>query len=215
MDEHIEAYLLSTIKNPKPWVLEMEQYAREHRVPIMEPLGIELLQQIIRLKKPKKILEIGTAIGYSTLRMLEANPTSHITTIERDEERYKVAQQYVNAQDTDNRISLLRGDALETVDRAKENGPYDLLFIDAAKGQYQVFFDQYSELLTEEGIVISDNVLFKGLVAKQTGENKRLDKIAQKIKRYNEYLVNHPRYKTTIIPVGDGVAISVRKNVSE
>ncbi|UFT97864.1 O-methyltransferase [Radiobacillus kanasensis] len=215
MEERLEDYLLSTLDDKKPWVSEMEQYAKEHHVPIMEPLGIELLQQLIRIKRPKKILEIGTAIGYSALRMLEAYPQANIYTIERDEERFHVAQEYIHSQEVEDKISLIFGDALETTSLVKENGPFDLLFIDAAKGQYQVFFEQYSPLLSEDGMVISDNVLFKGLVANQSGDNKRLDQIAQKIKRYNEYLVNHPRYKTTILPVGDGVAISVKRDKSE
>ncbi|MRH43035.1 SAM-dependent methyltransferase [Aquibacillus halophilus] len=202
---------MHTIDKKADWVSRLEEYAAENRVPIMEPLGMDFLMQIVRLKKPKKILEIGSAIGYSALRMLEASPETQIVTIERDEIRYQEAVSNINKLAPENKITVIFGDALEETNEIKKLAPYDLLFIDAAKGQYQRFFETYSEYLTEDAIIISDNVLFKGLVANSSSDKDRLTNLAIKIRTYNEWLIKHPSYKTSIVPIGDGVAISVRR----
>nr|WP_204497390.1 O-methyltransferase [Aquibacillus albus] len=204
-------YLTRMLPSSDEWVSKLENYAYTHGVPIMEPLGINFLMQLVRLQKPTNILEIGTAIGYSSLRMLEACPSASIVTVERDENRYMEAVNNIKDLNKQKNIHVIHGDALEVVDLVVEKGPYDLLFIDAAKGQYQRFFEMYSKHLTEDAVIISDNVLFKGLVADQSLENERLSKIARKINSYNEWLVNHPDYRTTIVPIGDGVAISVKR----
>ncbi|SDK52351.1 O-methyltransferase [Sediminibacillus albus] len=211
MDEHLEQYLTGTLPANQEWVDKLEHYAQQHQIPIMEPLGIHFLMQLIRMKKPAKILEIGTAIGYSALRMLEAYPKAKVVTIERDEKRYREAVKNITALNKQNNIELIFGDALEEEEKIKSEGPYDLLFIDAAKGQYRRFFELYSEYLSEDGVVISDNVLFKGLVANQPENKDRTNKIATKIRSYNEWLVEHPNYQTTIIPIGDGIALTVRR----
>ncbi|MBM7554674.1 O-methyltransferase [Thalassobacillus pellis] len=206
-----ERYLASLLPERDTWVKEMESYASEHHVPIMEPLGIEFLMQMIRMKKPGRILEIGTAIGYSALRMAEAFPEAEIITMERDPERYREAQENLAKYDRSNKIKVLIGDALDLRQEAEKNGPYDLLFIDAAKGQYQKFFEIYSGMLHKDGVIISDNVLFKGFVAGRQADNKKMENIAGKIREYNKWLISHPDYHTTIVPIGDGVAISVKK----
>ncbi|WP_226036985.1 O-methyltransferase [Aquibacillus saliphilus] len=211
MDKRLEQYLIDTIDTKPEWVNELEEYALKNNVPIMEPLGIDFLMQLIRLKKPNKILEIGTAIGYSALRMVEAFPETSIVTIERDKNRYEEALSNIKKIDKKNKITVIFGDALEETNRIKEQAPYDLLFIDAAKGQYQRFFELYSKYLTEDAVIISDNVLFKGLVTDSSIENERSNSIAKKVYKYNEWLINHPSYTTSIIPIGDGVAISVKR----
>ncbi len=211
LDKRLEQYLIDTIDTKPEWVNELEEYALKNNVPIMEPLGIDFLMQLIRLKKPNKILEIGTAIGYSALRMVEAFPETSIVTIERDKNRYEEALSNIKKIDKKNKITVIFGDALEETNRIKEQAPYDLLFIDAAKGQYQRFFELYSKYLTEDAVIISDNVLFKGLVTDSSIENERSNSIAKKVYKYNEWLINHPSYTTSIIPIGDGVAISVKR----
>ncbi|WP_222599208.1 O-methyltransferase [Aquibacillus kalidii] len=211
MDNTIDHYLLDIRNNSPEWAQQLEKYARENHVPIMEPLGIDFLMQIIRINKPSRILEIGTAIGYSALRMLEASPTSHIVSVERDEPRFQEAVQNIKKMDKDQNIDVLFGDALDITNEIKEKGPYDLLFIDAAKGQYQRFFELYSTMLTSDAVIISDNVLFKGLVANPNSDKERLNKIANKITTYNKWLMEHPQYVTTIVPIGDGIAISIKR----
>jgi predicted O-methyltransferase YrrM len=188
----------------------MEAYALEHGVPIMEPAGIETMLQILRIKSPDTVLEVGTAIGYSALRMAYALPEAKIVTIERDKDRLDRAHAYITAAGKEAQIVTIFGDALETGAQAGELGPYDVVFIDAAKGQYKRFFEMYASMLRPGGIVITDNVLFKGLVAEQQEiDKKRIRNLVSKIDEYNRWLTSHPDYDTVILPVGDGVAISV------
>ncbi|QTM99910.1 SAM-dependent methyltransferase [Sediminibacillus dalangtanensis] len=211
MDDQLEQYLTRTVPAVPKWAAELEAYAQEHRIPIMEPLGIHFLMQLIRIHKPAKILEIGTAIGYSALRMLEAYPAAQILTIERDEQRYQEAINNIKAQDKQNQIQVILGDALEVAGQVNNYGLYDMLFIDAAKGQYQRFFETYTKQLNQDAVIVSDNVLFRGLVAAESDRKDRLNKLAGKVRSYNEWLVHHPDFYTTIIPVGDGIAVSVRR----
>ncbi|MFT4412735.1 O-methyltransferase [Fredinandcohnia humi] len=194
-------------------IVEMEKYAKENNVPIMELVGIETMLQFLRVSEPKNILEIGTAIGYSAIRMAKALPETSIVTIERDHDRYEKAIQYISETDTSSQIHVIFGDALEVESEIKEKGPYDCIFIDAAKGQYRHFFNIYEKFLSKEGLIITDNVLFKGLVAEGEIENKRIRSLVTKIKSYNEWLLAHPDYQTTILPVGDGIAVSKKRGV--
>ncbi|MBY6267840.1 O-methyltransferase [Parageobacillus thermoglucosidasius] len=193
-------------------IKEMERYAKQHRIPIMEIAGIEAMLQLLKIAKPKKILEIGTAIGYSAIRMAKALPDANIVTIERDRERYERALFYINKTGTGGQIRAIFGDALDVYDDVAEHAPFDVIFIDAAKGQYQRFFQMYEPLLQEGGIIITDNVLFKGLVAMEEPiENKRIRQLVSKIRRYNEWLFGQTDYETVILPIGDGIAISRKR----
>ncbi|MGP4074493.1 O-methyltransferase [Halobacillus sp. K22] len=206
-----DAYVQSLLPPSTGQLANMEVYAEEKNIPIMEPAGIHFLMQLIRMHKPERILEIGTAIGYSALRMLEASPESNIVSIERDENRYRDAQHFINKHGAEDRIKLLFGDALELKEEVKKEGSYDFLFIDAAKGKYEEFFHLYEPLLSERGVIISDNVLFKGYVVDESQADKRMAKIARKIRRFNHWLIQNPDYHTTIVPIGDGVAITIKK----
>ncbi|KGX93538.1 SAM-dependent methyltransferase [Pontibacillus halophilus JSM 076056 = DSM 19796] len=208
IESTIEAYLLQNLPEQDADIKEMEAYAKEHHVPIMEPLGMEYLLQLLRIHQPDRILEIGAAIGYSAIRMAKELPNSHIVTIERDEERYQEAIDRIQKSGLSDRIDVVFGDALEKQDELLQSGPFDLLFIDAAKGQYQRFFEIYRTGLSKNGIIVSDNVLFKGYVAEEELGTSRKEKIAKKIKAYNEWLLQHPDYRTSIMPIGDGVAVS-------
>lgn len=213
MDELLNNYLVKHLPHTEDWVKDLEKQAKIDHVPIMDPIGINFLMQLIRLHKPHKILEIGTAIGYSALRMSEANPSSKITTIERDDNRFEQAVQNIKLLNKDNTIEIIHGDALEVLIELADNGDqYDCIFIDAAKGQYMRFFELSQPLLAENGLIVTDNVLFKGHVYDPNFEHPRHKKMVEKIRAYNEWLVNHPDYITTILPIGDGVAISVKKS---
>ncbi|MBB6445934.1 O-methyltransferase [Bacillus benzoevorans] len=206
-NDKIHAYIENLIPERPEFFMKMEKYAADYHVPIMEPAGMEAMLQILRILEPERILEVGTAIGYSALRMAYAVPDVSIVTIERDEERVEMAEENF-AMFGREQIHLIKGDALEMEEEAAKYAPYDAIFIDAAKGQYQRFFELYSRYLTERGIIITDNVLFKGLVAEETIEHKRTNGLVKKIKHFNEWLMSHPDYDTVILPVGDGVAIS-------
>ncbi|TYS59166.1 O-methyltransferase [Sutcliffiella horikoshii] len=194
-------------------VSNMEKLAEKENVPIMDLVGMETLLQLLRLSAPKRILEIGAAIGYSAIRMAQALPEATIVTIERDEHRYLQAKSHIEHAGLQDRIHLIFGDALEVLDQVKKEAPFDFIFVDAAKGQYERFFTMYETLLNEMGIIITDNVLFRGMVAEdhELIEPKRIRNLVKKIDRYNRWLMEHPDYITTILPVGDGIAISKKR----
>jgi predicted O-methyltransferase YrrM len=212
LSREVVHYLETLIPEREQELKEIEEYAKQHNVPIMELVGIEAMLQLLKLIKPTKILEIGTAIGYSAIRMAKALPNATIVTIEREKERYEQALFYINQTNTERQIHVLFGDALHLYDEVAKNGPFDAIFIDAAKGQYQRFFDMYEPILNNGGVIITDNVLFKGLVATEEPiENKRIRNLVKKIREYNEWLVNRDDYETVILPIGDGIAISRKR----
>ena len=134
LSEKLHTYIESLIPGREPLFMEMENYAREHHVPIMELSGIETMLQVLRIQNPQKILEVGTAIGYSALRMASAVPTVSVVTIERDADRFQIAEEFIERSGKLKQITMIKGDALEVEDRVGELGPYDAVFIDAAKG---------------------------------------------------------------------------------
>lgn len=210
-EDKITAYIEALVPRRIKEIEEIENYAHDNDVPIMELVGIEALLQLLRIHKPKAILEIGTAIGYSAIRMANALPDTTIVTVERDEQRYKIAEQNVAKLNKQKQIKLIYGDAFEVEDLVQQFGPYDALFIDAAKSQYRKFFDIYTKQLSNEGIIFTDNILFHGLVAESNIESRNVRALVRKINNYNEWLMSHPEYETAILPVGDGIAISKKR----
>jgi predicted O-methyltransferase YrrM len=207
----LHSYIEGLVPDRDSLVLEMENYAKEHHVPIMELAGIEAMLQILRIQSPKRILEIGAAIGYSALRMAQSVKEVKIITIERDPERYQQAEKFLERSEAAEQIILIKGDALEVESQISDLGPFDAIFIDAAKGQYKKFFELYSKYLSDKGIIITDNVLFKGLVCETEIESKRTLNLVKKIDGFNQWLMSNPLYHTIILPVGDGVAISKKR----
>ncbi|OMP67601.1 O-methyltransferase [Domibacillus epiphyticus] len=212
MKDDIHRYIESLLPARNELFAEMEQYAMEYQVPIMEPVGMETLLTMLKLQKPVRILEIGTAIGYSALRIADAVPGVQIITMERDVERHAQAIHYIERSNYTDRVRVLLGDALELAEEAEKNGPYDAIFIDAAKGQYKRFFDLYAPMLTDDGVVYSDNVLFKGYAAGIEAPSKRIEKMVKKITDYNEWLMAHDHFQTIILPSGDGIAVSLKRS---
>ena len=211
LNEKLHFYIESLIPERNPLFTEMEGYAKEHNIPIMELAGIETMLQLLRIQQSKKILEVGTAIGYSGLRMVNALPNANVVTIERDLERVQVAEEFINRSNKGEQILIIKGDALELEVQVSQHAPFDAIFIDAAKGQYKKFFEIYSKYLNDDGMIITDNVLFKGLVCETEIESKRTRNLVKKINEFNQWLMNNPDYFTVILPVGDGVAISKRR----
>jgi predicted O-methyltransferase YrrM len=212
LNEGLQNYIEQLIPERTEFFKEMEQYAKENNVPIMELTGIETMLQFLRIQQPKTILEVGTAIGYSTLRMAFALSEATVVTIERNEERYNAAEKYINMTEKANQIQLIKGDALEVEEEIKSFAPFDTIFIDAAKGQYKRFFEMYSKYLSDGGVIFTDNILFKGLVySKEKISNRRRRSLVKKISEFNNWIMNHPEYDTVILPVGDGIAISKKR----
>lgn len=193
---------------------EMQDYAQKFDVPIIQDQGLELMLQLLRIKQPATILEIGTAIGYSSLMMARHLPNTRIVSIERDKARYDEAVNYHKRSDINERVTLIKADALEIENEDIPQGPFDVIFIDAAKAQYQKFFEKYESLLKEDGMIISDNLLFHGHIFDNNQKQSRnLKQLVRKINRYNDWLANHPNYDTLLLPIGDGVAISLKRKI--
>lgn len=207
------AYIHSLIGDQKEIFKELEHYAAREEVPIMERDSLEILLQYIKMLQPEKILEIGTAIGYSGASMLEAAEKAVLVTIERDTERVVIAEDTFERMNITDRVTMLKGDALEFAHKAAELGPFDVLFIDAAKGQYERFFNLYAPYVKSGGAVFTDNVLFKGLVAKQVDHpNRNTRAMVTKIRKFNEKMMSSSQWDSVIVPAGDGLMISRKRS---
>ncbi len=194
-----------------PAVLEtisMKNYAQDNSVPIMMDESAEFLCKWIQEHDVKTVLEIGTAIGYSAIRFAKAKEDVQVTSIEIDLHRFKEAQKNVETSGLQNRIKLIFGDALYT----KIDGSFDLIFIDGPKAQYQVFFEKYAPLLSENGVIVTDNLSFHGMVDDNSlTHNYSTRKLVRKIARYVEWLKANKNYKTDIYEIGDRISVSRKR----
>lgn len=191
---------------------EMRLYAKEHHVPIIQDEGLAFLELLIRLYQPKRILEIGTAIGYSAIRMQQVS-NAKIVSIERNEAMYLEACKNIEKVGLEDSIQVLFKDALEAAEDLK-NETFDMIFIDAAKAQYQKFFELYTPLLSNHGIVVCDNMSFHGLVPDEKGyeqQSRSVRGLIRKLKNFTNLLLENEDYATTILSIGDGIAVAVKK----
>lgn len=187
---------------------EIEKYALNENIPIMQKDGIEFLTTYIKDNNIKNILEIGSAIGYSALKIALVSDDIKVTTIERDKNRYDIALKNIEKFDLKERITIILSDALDV----ELDSEYDLIFIDAAKAQYIKFFEKFDKNLKKGGVIVSDNLSFHGLVeddSKTTNRNTK--QLVKKIRKYIDFLKNNEKYETTFYSIGDGVAISIKK----
>ena len=214
IDERMSAFIDSLDSGNPAWLNEIEKFALETQVPIIRRSMQSLLKFLLKFTKPKSILEVGTAIGFSALLMSEYAPGDcHITTIEKYEKRIPIAKENFRKAGREDRITLLEGDATEILRELE--GTYDVIFMDAAKGQYIHFLDDVLRLLAPEGVLVSDNVLQDGDVARSRYAIERRDRtIHKRMRDYLYTIKNHPQLETTILPVGDGVAISIKMGES-
>ncbi len=183
----------------------LEKYAKENNIPIMQKEGITFLTEYIKENNIKTILELGTAIGYSAIKMAKVSKDIKIVTIEKDEARYKEAIKNIKKYNTENQIKIIFADALDTQIQTK----FDLIFIDAAKAQYIKFFEKYKNNLNKNGVIISDNLDFHGLTAKNVIiKSKNLRALVRKINNYKDFLMQNKEFHTEFLHLGDGIAIS-------
>ena len=184
---------------------EMKQYADENNVPIITDEGISYIKKYIETHNIKNILEIGAAIGYSSIMMALTSNDIKITTIERDEKRYLEAVKNIKKFHLEDRITLLYKDAFDV----ELDEKFDLVFIDAAKAQNTKFFEKFSQNLSPSGTIITDNMNFHGLVEDQEEiKSRNLRALVRKVKNYHEFLQNNSKYKTEFLDIGDGLAVS-------
>ena len=179
-------------------------------MPIAQKETIKFLEFMVSMKKPLRILELGTAIGYSAIIMHDAAGTNpHITTIERSEEMIKYAKENIKSFGLEDKIVIEEGDCLEILEKLQE--PYDLIFMDAGKGHYNHFLPHCLRLLKDDGIIIADNVLFRGMVASDELVKRRKITIVKRMRTYLELVSQDKSLITSVIPMGDGIAITKRK----
>ena len=184
----------------------LEQYALQNRVPIINKVAGNLLVKTVEEKQPVSILEIGTAIGYSALLMCsKMPPDGKIVTIEKDKLRAAVAKDYISRAKKADRIQIICGDAADILD--KLSGRYDMVFIDAAKGQYLNYLLKIINKLNPEAVIVADNVLFRGMV-REDKSPRRYRTIVKRLREYLDFMTTDPRFVTSIREVGDGLAIS-------
>ena len=210
-EERISTFISSFDTGNTPFLEELEQYAKKTDVPIIRPQVQNLLKLLLAMKEPKTILEVGTAIGFSALLMSEYGPRDcHITTIEKYEVRIPIARENFKKAGKEKEITLIEGDATQILKEL--TGPYDIIFMDAAKGQYIHFLPDILRLLPTGGILVSDNVLQDGDVLQSRYAVTRRDRtIHSRMREYLYELKHHEGLQTDILPIGDGVAVSVKK----
>lgn len=213
VDERMVTYLHS-LEEPESFILEkIEQEAIDTHVPIIRKETQSFLKVMLMMKQPSRILEIGTAIGFSAILMSEYLPEDgHITTIEKYEKRIPIARENFRRAGKEGQITLMEGDALEVMRTL--TGPYDFIFMDAAKGQYIHYLPEALRLLSDGGVLMSDNVLQDGdVIESRFAVERRNRTIHSRMREYLYELKHNAKLQTSILPLGDGVALSVKKSI--
>ena len=207
--DYIDNYIQSLLPVSTGTLKDMEEYARQNNIPIITPDISALLTLFIKTINAKNILEIGTAIGYSSIVMAKsAGECSQIITIEKNPALAEIAISNIKKSGYANNIKVITGEASETLDNIK--GLYDIIFIDAAKGQYFDFFDKSIDKLRIGGLFICDNVLFRGMVAERSLLIRRKITIVKRLKKFLKYISENKSLQTSVIPIGDGISVSVK-----
>lgn len=210
VDERMLDYILSLDKDESPLVRTIEQEAVRDYVPIIRKESRNLLRVLLKIKKPGAVLEVGTAIGFSAVLMGECLPEgSYITTIEKYEKRIPIARENFRRAGMEKKITLLEGDAADVLKGLE--GPYDFIFMDAAKGQYIHFLPEVLRLLAPGGILVSDNVLQDGdVVESRYAVVRRNRTIHSRMREYLWTLKHMDGLETIVLPIGDGMTVSVK-----
>ncbi len=208
--EYIIRYLRDTLPKSTGFLKELEEYAKANEVPISQPESIRLIEVLLKIMNAKKILEVGSAIGYSAIRMSNACG-AEVVTIELSEEMAVLARNNISRAGLDDKITLICGDAKDVLPEIKGDNEFDMIFVDAAKGQYMEFFPHCMRLLRQGGVLISDNVLYKGMTATDELVVRRKITIVRRLREYLDMLSNNKELSTAILPIGDGVAISFKE----
>ena len=197
----------------RPWEKEeikrIREYGVENNIPIIQEEVVEFLKTLLKIYQPKRILEIGTAIGYSSIIMAESlSKDVEIISLEISKDMVEIAEKNIRKLNYKN-IKIIQGDALETIEGL--NGQFDFVFIDAAKGQYLNFFDKIFPLLSEKAVILSDNILYKGMIADDSLVVRRQKTIVRRIRKYLIMLTSTKGLTTSVLPLGDGVALTFKE----
>lgn len=212
VEERIVSYINSLEKENSPVLEEIEKEARKDGVPIIRKEMESFLRVMLSIKKPMRILELGTAVGYSAILMSEyIDEKGQIITIENYDKRIPIAKENIKKAGRKNVIKLLEGDAMEIMPTLESN-QFDFVFMDAAKAQYIHFLPEVLRLMKKNGVLITDNVLQEGDLIQSKYVVRRRDRtIHKRMREYLEVVKNHPQLETSIVPIGDGITMSVKK----
>lgn len=193
---------------------EMEAFAADNHVNIINSRGRHVLLEVVQEVKPHRVLELGTAIGYSAILIAHNGaPDVQITSMELIEKRLEASAHFIARSPYADRIKVIPGDAGESVANLPPDAKFDFVYIDAAKGQYPDYFRKVYPHLTEEAVVLADNVLFRGYVEHEAGVPRRMRTIAKRLREYIDMVTNHPEFDTVIRKDGDGLAVSRRHKI--
>ena len=211
VDERMRTYINSLDMGNTPFLEELEQYAIRERVPIIRREMQSFIKMFLAVNRPKRILEVGTAIGFSTLLMCEYGPEDlEIVTIENYEKRIPIARENFRRAGKEDKITLIEGDATEVL--AEMEGTFDFIFMDAAKGQYIHFLPEILRLLARDGVLVSDNVLQDGdVIESRFAVTRRNRTIHKRMREYLYTLTHSEELVTAVLPVGDGITLSTRR----
>jgi len=202
------SYLNQFTKSNDELILSMEKFASKNDIPILEQKSAEFLEQLVYMYSPKSYLEIGTAIGYSTIRVAKIVPNEiKIDTIELSKINIKLCKSYLEEADLLNRVNVIEGNALEILPKLSTS--YDFIFLDADKEDYMELFKLSLNILNYNGIILVDNLLWKGYVASENVPEE-YKKSTEFIRKFNAEFLNHPKLKSTILPIGDGLGLGIK-----
>lgn len=201
-------YLSSFRKKPDTLIDEMEAYAKEHNVPILSWESADFLEQLVLAKNPRRVLELGTAIAYSSIRIARnLTGKSVIHTIEKSADNISVAKEFIAKSGLGARIKLLEGDSINVMPQLKKK--YDLIFLDTDKEDYKRLFDYSLVLLRKGGLLVVDNLLWHGFAA-STRVPLQYKESTNHIREFNSLFMNQPNLKSSIVPIGDGIGLGVK-----
>lgn len=212
---YVTDYIRSKTEQKNDFLLELERYAKENKVPIAEPETARLISVLTKLLGPKKILEVGCAIGYSSIIMSESlDENGKIITLEYDATTAQTARENIKKAGLSEKITVVEADAKDYLSYLDESETFDIVFLDGPKAHYLFMLDDAVRLLKKGGLLISDNILFKGMTADDNHFARRKVTIINRLREYIDALMAHPQLETSILSQGDGVALSV-KTVSD
>ena len=214
LDERLLAYIDSLDAGEEAFLEELRDDAQKRDVPIIRRQAQKFLAVVLQMRRPQHILEIGTAIGYSSLFMASRLPESDITTIELDPERAAEAKEHILSAGRQEQISVLTGDSAQLLPRLAEEGrQYDFIFLDAAKGQYIRLLPLLKDMLVPGGVLVTDNVLQDGTIIDARCLIERRDRtIYERVRDYNQAVMHDPDLTSCLLAVGDGMTVSVKKD---
>ena len=209
--EYVTEYIRSQLPERNGILAELEEYARANDVPVIMPETAALLKNIALVKRPEKVLEVGCAIGYSSILLSSAlAPGGSIKTLELDSEMVSTARANIARAGLDGVIEVIEADARDYLPYIEEDGQFDLIFLDGPKAHYVYMLDECVRLMKRGGILIADNVLYKGMTAEDEQVARRKITIVKRLRAFVKAIMEHPELSSSLISTGDGMTFSVK-----